>query len=171
MSELFLVRHGETDWNSAHRFLGWTDRPLNRRGRRQAVALTGVLSVWEFQRVVSSDLRRATETARLAGFEPAVDPAWRELDFGDLEGLVWDEIDPSTQRALVAFDGFVPPGGEPVAMFRERVIAAADGLGPGRHLVFTHGGVIRLLRRLCGAEGFPGYSELTRVDWGARRLL
>lgn len=170
MIELVLVRHGETDWNAEHRFQGWTDLPLNREGRRQAAALAVRLRDVSYHQVISSDLRRAIETATLAGFSPRPDPAWRELDFGRVEGLVWDQLDEETRAALIRFDGFVAPGGESTADFTTRVVASCDSLPEGRHLIFTHGGVIRLLRRLCRAEGFPALSEVTVIDWETRRL-
>lgn len=167
---VWLVRHGETDWNRERRLQGWSDVPLNRTGHEQASELGVRLGEHRFESVSSSDLSRAAETAIGAGLEPRLDAAWRELDFGLLEGLRWDELDEATQARLAAFDSFEAPGGESVANLRVRVVAALDGLSPGSHAVFTHGGVIRLVQRLCGGEGFPGHTQVIRVDWTHRRL-
>jgi 2,3-bisphosphoglycerate-dependent phosphoglycerate mutase len=149
---LWLIRHGATEWSDAGRLNGWTDLPLNERGRQQARSLADPLRTIRFDGAWSSDLVRSTETARLSFGEPVVDPRLRELDFGDLEGRRWEEIANELQRALLDFDGFEAPGGEPVAAFRERVMRFVDGLTPGNHAVFTHGGVIRLLLRATGSH-------------------
>ena len=146
-TRLWLVRHGETDWSAAGRLNGWCDVRLNQRGRDQARVVSGRLKRQHFITVWSSDLRRAAETARLAYGEPVVDARVRELDFGTLEGLTWGGLAKGVQDALVTFDDFEAPGGETIAMMRCRVLDLLGELGPGEHLVFTHGGVIRLLLR------------------------
>lgn len=163
-----LVRHGETPWNAERRFQGWTDVELNDAGRDQARRLGDALSGRSFDAVWSSDLIRATETARIAGYEAVADLRLRELDFGSLEGAVWDQLGPETQAALVIFDDFAAPGGESIEQLRQRVTGFLDALGPGRHLLFTHGGVIRLVARECGFDGFPGHAEVVEVDWTNR---
>jgi probable phosphoglycerate mutase len=100
--------------------------------------------------VWSSDLRRAVETARLVAGEPAIDARLRELDFGDLEGLKWDECARSQRDALRRFEGFIAPGGESVEQLRKRVHAFLTEIQMGIHLLVTHGGVIRLLMRERG---------------------
>ena len=82
----------------------------------------------------------------------------RAFDFGDLEGLRWDDLDNATRAGLLDFDGFVAPGGESVADFGARIDAFVDGLGPGHHLLITHGGVIRHLLRRAGSDSMvePG---------------
>jgi 2,3-bisphosphoglycerate-dependent phosphoglycerate mutase len=144
---LWLVRHGETDWSAAGRFNGWTDIPLNMQGRQQASSLARELNERRFVTVWSSDLCRATETARLADTEPVLDRRLRELDFGTLEGRTWAELPPRTRDALIDFDAFAAPGGESVVAMRDRVLEFVHALPAGDHLVFTHGGVIRLLSR------------------------
>ena len=149
-ARLWLVRHGETEWSVAGRLNGWRDVPLNERGRAQARGLSDRLRGHAFVGTWSSDLRRASETARLAFGEPTVDRRLRELDFGALEGLTWDELDEPTQDALISFDDFAAPGVESVPAFRARVTEFVGGLEAGDHLVVTHGGVIRLLLRDAG---------------------
>jgi len=169
--ELWLIRHGETDWNRDHRLQGWVDTPLNRTGRSQARQLAAVLSGRTFTGVWSSDLSRAVETARLAFGEPTQEKALRELDFGDLQGLDWNGLPPPIRSMMIAFDEFVAPGGESHQQMEDRVLQFLAGLTEGTHLVFTHGGVIRMLRRGCGDDRFPGSGEITRLDWTNRRQL
>ena len=171
MIELWLVRHGETDWNLKRLLQGWVDTPLNQTGRRQSQELAGCLRERSFVEVWSSDLLRAAETARLAYGEPTQEAALREIDFGDIQGWNWDDMPKEMRRRMIAFDGFVAPGGESHAQMQDRVVRFLNGLETGAHLVFTHGGVIRMLRRLCGDDRFPGSCELTRLDWTNRRAL
>lgn len=164
---LRLVRHGETADHAARRFLGWRDVPLSAEGRLHARALRERLADGDYAGVWSSDLRRAVETARLARGEPRRDPRLRELDFGELEGRRWEELDARTQAALAAFDGFAAPGGETTEAFRARVVAFFDELAPGDHLVFTHGGVIRLVTRRCtGEDVYVPPCGIVDVVWG-----
>lgn len=164
MVTLTLVRHGETEWTSLGRFLGWKDLPLSAVGRGQAAALRPKLAESTFAGVWSSDLIRAIETARLAWGEPTCDSRLRELDFAEIEGRTWDNLDLADQQALVSFDGFVAPGGESVASLGERVSKFVEELEPGEHLCFTHGGVIRLLTRQTGAERILLPGELTTIE-------
>ncbi|MGH2711640.1 MAG: histidine phosphatase family protein [Actinomycetota bacterium] len=159
----WLLRHGSTDFSEQGKFLGWTDQPLSPAGRAEAAALKEIVSRLSPDRVWSSDLVRAVETARLAATEPTVDPRLRELDFGDLEGLRWGELTPSLQKALVRFEGFEAPGGESVEELRERVHGFTEELGPGRHLLVTHGGVIRLMLRELGDTRTVGPGEIVEL--------
>lgn len=147
---LLLVRHGTTDRMDARRFNGWDDVPLNDRGRIEAVELQ--IAARDWVGVWSSDLARAHDTARLAGFAPIVDSRLRELNFGLLEGVSWDELDDATQWSLAEFDSFVAPNGESTADLRTRVESFVADLIEGDHLIFTHGGVIRLLLRAAGRD-------------------
>lgn len=168
---LWLVRHGETDWNADGRFQGWTDVPLNETGRAQAERLGRSLAGQEFDGVWSSDLVRAIETARIAIGEPSIDRRLRELDFGDLEGAVWDELDSEIRAGLKEFDSFRFPGGESAEAFVARVFDFLDDLDIGRHVVFAHGGVIRAIGRMCGSDGFPSHADVVKVDWTNRLSL
>lgn len=167
-----FVRHGQTDWNVDHRLLGWTDIPLNREGERQARLLGAAVEISRYTEVWSSDLGRAAETARLAGWEATPDARLREIDFGEIEGLTWGELDSELREGLSTFDGFVAPGGESVATFVERLSDFLDGLVAGSHMAVTHGGVIRAALRTCGEAGaFPGHGVIYTVDWSRRTVL
>jgi broad specificity phosphatase PhoE len=78
---IYIVRHGSTEWAEARRHTGRTDIPLNDVGRAQAAALAPILARHAFARVLTSPLRRARDTAELAGFPRAeVSPLLREVD-------------------------------------------------------------------------------------------
>ena len=165
---LWLVRHTRTNQADAGRFNGWEDVPLNEHGLIDASALDLPHRHWAG--IWSSDLVRASQTARLAGFNPILDPRLRELDFGSLEGLTWEELDGATQTLLVGFDDFAAPGGESVANFRARIRSFVTDLTLGDHLIFTHGGVIRLLLRAAGRSEHvpPGHRAEIEVAVGSK---
>jgi probable phosphoglycerate mutase len=169
--ELWLVRHGETPASLGRTLAGWADVPLTGRGEEQAAALRPTLADEPFASVWSSDLRRAVTTARLAWGEPRQDRRLREMSFGSLEGLPWETLDASIREGLARFEGFAAPGGETFGDLRTRVLSFLDELEAGRHLVFTHGGVVRLLSREVGADHFVPTGTLLVVDWDGRRLL
>ena len=169
--ELWLVRHGETPASLGRTLAGWADVPLTGRGEEQARALRPVLGGERFEGVWSSDLRRAVATARLARGEPRQDARLREMSFGSLEGQPWETLEARLQEGIARFEGFAAPGGESFDALRSRVLAFVDGLEPGRHLVFTHGGVVRLLSREVGEDHFVPTGTLLVVDWEDRRLV
>jgi probable phosphoglycerate mutase len=166
-TRLWLVRHGETAWSAAGRLNGWRDLSLSDRGRAQARALADRLRGRRFHAIWSSDLRRAIETARLAYGEPNVDRRLRELDFGALEGRTWQELDEPTRCALIDFEGFEASDGESVASMRSGVMSFVGDLEAGDHLVFTHGGVIRLLMRATGTDRSVSPGEFVVMPLGA----
>lgn len=94
---IYLVRHGETDWNELHRMQGRTDIPLNDRGRRQALCAGHVLSDVKLDAIYSSPLKRAFETASLIRGNRSMaiqkEPGLLEIDLGAWEGLTPLEID------------------------------------------------------------------------------
>jgi broad specificity phosphatase PhoE len=86
---LYIARHGETDWNALHRLQGWTDRPLNETGRRQAVALADTLKGIRLDAIYSSTLSRSRDTARtVAGSTMTVTSleGLRERNYGHFQG-------------------------------------------------------------------------------------
>jgi probable phosphoglycerate mutase len=95
----------------------------------------------------TSDLRRCQETAQLAGLQATADTRLRELDFGELEGAAWNQLSLTNRQSLTDFDQFVAPGGESVTQLKARVHAFLSDLDRGRHIIVTHGGVIRLICR------------------------
>ena len=165
------MRHGETPASRGRTLAGWADVPLTEHGEDQASALRPMLAGERFDGVWSSDLRRAVTTARLAWGEPRQDARLREMSFGSLEGQPWETLDPRAQEALARFEGFAAPGGETFEDLRARVLSFLEGLPAGRHLLFTHGGVVRLLSREVGEDRFVPTGTLLVLDWDSRRLL
>lgn len=171
MVRVWLVRHGETQWNAEHRFQGISDIALTDRGREQAAELATRIGQRRFDAVWSSDLVRAVETARIVFGEPRIDRRLRELDFGDIDGLTWSDLSDEVRDGLLEFRGFEAPNGEAVEHLHDRVEEFMDELESGDHVAVTHGGVVRMVSELCGLPAFPGHCEVTVVNWTNRRVL
>jgi broad specificity phosphatase PhoE len=167
---LFLVRHGETDWNAAGRWQGQTDVPLNERGRAQALAVAARLRAEGVRAIATSDLGRARGTAEIVGealgLEVAmVDPALRERAYGQWEGLTRGECEarfPEEWARHVTDPRTPPPGGEYTDALLARIVPAihraAERLASPAVLV-THGGVMRaFLSAALGAV--PGGAQV-----------
>ncbi|MGH8925707.1 MAG: histidine phosphatase family protein [Acidimicrobiia bacterium] len=160
---IWLVRHAETSWSASGRLNGWSDIALSDQGRIQAVALHKELAQAQPTQAWTSDLLRCRETAKLAGLKATADTRLRELDFGELEGATWSDLSPNHRQSLVEFDRFVAPGGESVTDLRERVHAFLSELESGRHVVVTHGGVIRLICRELGRDQQIGPGTVIKI--------
>jgi broad specificity phosphatase PhoE len=144
---LFLARHGETEWTVTRRHTGSTDVPLTDAGELQAVELGQLLTGVEPDRVLSSPMRRALDTARLAGFGDQVQQvdALREFDYGEYEGLTSDQIRARRPGWDLFRDGC--PGGETVEQVAARVKPLLDEIvTAGRRVIlFGHGHCLRIL--------------------------
>jgi probable phosphoglycerate mutase len=169
--EIWLVRHGETTCSRDGVLAGWMDVPLTANGVAQAEALRPLLADTAFDTVWSSDLQRAVQSALAAWGAPVTDPRLREINFGELEGKEWETLDPVHRQAISEFDGWRAPGGESLDEVRERLHSFLAELPPGRHLLFTHGGVIRLLTREVGRDGFVPTGTVLGIDWTHRDVL
>jgi 2,3-bisphosphoglycerate-dependent phosphoglycerate mutase len=152
VTTLFLVRHGETDWNAEGRLQGHTDRPLSDYGRRQAQQLAGELENEELEAIYSSDLARAHETAEIVGerlgLPVVLDPDLREKDWGTWEGLN------AVERDHVEFVG------ETTEAHEERILEALRRIaerhpGDRRVLVVTHGGSMRRVQTAALGMAMP----------------
>jgi broad specificity phosphatase PhoE len=145
--ELYLVRHGETEWSRARRHTGRTDLPLSPAGEAEAKALGRHLDGLAVDRVLSSPLTRAVSTARLAGFGDRVEltDALLEFDYGEYEGRTTAEIRATRPGWDLFRDGC--PGGETVedAAGRARALLAELAEPDGRVLLFSHGHLLRIL--------------------------
>jgi probable phosphoglycerate mutase len=169
---LYLARHGETTWNRQRRLAGWADVPLTDKGRQQASALGGLLEGESFDQLWSSDLQRAVDTARIAtGQEPRQDARLRELDFGQLDGQPWPQLEERWRLALTAYEGFQAPQGESLEQLDARLEDFLGHLPAGRHLLCAHGGVLRHLLRQVGEDRFMPNCALACVRWRPRREL
>lgn len=167
LQRLWLVRHGETQWNSEQRMCGHTDIPLAESGRAQAHWLAQRLQHEQISAIYSSDLSRAHETAAIIATKQAqavpvhISPAWRELAFGDWEGLTYTAIAEQFADQLGFFtdpEHVTPPGGESLAQALQRVQPALAALltpqpSQGGIVIVSHGGLLRAL--LCRILGLP----------------
>ncbi|HEV8424702.1 MAG TPA: histidine phosphatase family protein [Actinomycetes bacterium] len=145
--ELYLIRHGETEWSRARRHTGRTDLPLSPVGEAEARSLGAHLRGLEVDRVLSSPLTRALATAKLAGFGDLLQmsPALLEFDYGDYEGLTTSEIRAGRPGWDLFRDGC--PGGESVEAAAARARSLVEELagGSGRTMLFGHGHQLRIL--------------------------
>ena len=146
LPEIWLGRHGETEWTISRRHTGTTDVPLTEGGREQAKTLGEHFARVEFDLILSSPMSRALETARIAGLEPIVDERLTEWDYGEYEGLTTAEIKRERPDWDLWRDGC--PGGESAADVEARLepllgeLRARDG---GRIAIFGHGHCLRAL--------------------------
>ncbi len=143
--DLWLVRHGETEWSATGRHTSSTDLPLTAEGERKAAAVGRILAGKQFALVLASPLRRALETCRLAGYSAAIEPDLREWNYGAYEGLTTAQIQIQNPHWTI-WTG-TPPGGESaeeVAARADRVIARALTTG-GDVALFGHGHMLRVL--------------------------
>jgi broad specificity phosphatase PhoE len=166
---LWLIRHGETDWNVEGRLQGQRDIPINAIGRVQArrngTVLAGLLAAAGRDPVeldwVASPLSRARETMEILraamGLDPVgyrLDPRLLEISFGAWEGSTLSELkrsDPAGHAARKADKwGFVPPGGESYEMLSRRIAPWLAGLATDTVCV-AHGGITRVTRGLLEA--------------------
>ena len=146
-NDVWLIRHGETEWSRTGQHTGRTDLPLTDAGRRAAKSLAPVLARESFALVLTSPLTRARETCELTGFgdRARVDADLVEWDYGDYEGLTSVTIRARSPGWLLFRDG--APGGErpeDVSRRVDRVIDRARAAS-GNVLLFAHGHVLRSL--------------------------
>jgi broad specificity phosphatase PhoE len=146
-SELWLIRHAETEWSKAGRHTGLTDIPLTEEGRAHAATLPQRLGGQCFAAVFASPLQRARETAELAGLgdQAQVRDDLVEYDYGDYEGITTDEIRRARPGWYLWRDG-VPGGEQPddVGARADRIIAEALAVDGDVALV-AHGHVLRVV--------------------------
>ena len=146
-SQLVLIRHGETEWSRSGQHTGRTDIPLTEEGRRVAAPLRARLARYDFAAVYSSPLRRAVETAQIAGLgeRAQLRPELMEWDYGDYEGLVTAQIREREPGWTLWTHGV--PHGETAAQVAARVdrLLAEVRSASGPVALFAHGHVLRVL--------------------------
>ncbi|WP_214110086.1 histidine phosphatase family protein [Acrocarpospora catenulata] len=147
---IVCLRHGQTVWNVEHRFQGHTDIPLDEVGIAQAQRAASLLAALRPTMIVSSDLRRAHDTAlalgRLTGLPVQTDKELRERGGGAWEGLTREEIKAGWP---VEFENWEAPGGETVTHVASRVGTAVrrwatELAEDGLLVIASHGAAIRL---------------------------
>jgi probable phosphoglycerate mutase len=183
MTELIVIRHGETDWNRQHRFQGQIDVPLNATGLAQAERLAERLADEPIDVLVASDLQRAHSTAlalsrRRRAQAVHVEPLWREQSFGVLEGLdvptIRSQHAPLWDRYVRHEADYALPGGESNQHFSARVLRALQATlaahAGARIAVVTHGGVLDMLWRAARKLPLHGPRDCEIPNTGINRL-
>lgn len=132
--KLYLIRHGQTDWNIQGKIQGSHDIPLNETGRKQARMLAEGMDSRPVTKIFSSTLKRAVETAKMIGDRQKVDiylvPGLIEVEFGQWEGMTWQEIQAQYpaeyERWSINPVDVAPPGGETQMEVMTRVAGAVE---------------------------------------------
>ena len=181
VTEIVLIRHGETSWNTEGRIQGQLDIPLNESGLAQAVAVGRRLGKERLDAIYSSDLERAMQTAgaveRTGGREIRREPRLRERHFGALQGLTGEEAQDRQPGAWQAYKvrgaDHDLGGGESLAAFSRRVIGFVGEVlrthAGGRILLVSHGGVLDMAYRhatgmpLDAPRSFPIYNASVNI--------
>lgn len=165
MTELWLVRHGQTDWNIEKRLQGQQDTPLNAAGLEQAAALSVVLAEQRFSAIYSSDLSRARQTASMMAVQQGIplhlDIRLRERNFGSWEGFTFNEVRERFPEEVVKRESnpihYAPPGGESLAQVARRMhsiaLEIAESCPAGKVLIVSHGASLASL--ICQARCAP----------------
>jgi probable phosphoglycerate mutase len=170
-NELWLVRHGATEWTATRRHTGRTDLPLTDEGRSDAAALYKPLDRQAFAAAFTSPLVRARDTARLAGFADAqVLDDLREWDYGDCEGLTTATLREETPGWSVWTSPI--PAGEQLADVAARARRVLDRCTPveGRVVLFAHAHVLRVLAA-CALDLDPSAGRVLALDAGSISVI
>ncbi|HZW11622.1 MAG TPA: histidine phosphatase family protein [Noviherbaspirillum sp.] len=193
MTEILLIRHGETAWNAVKRLQGHIDVPLNEEGERQAAALGCALLNEPLDAVISSDLQRARQTAHeiaaLRGMTVQTDSGLRERCYGAFEGLLYSEIQGRYPDAYAAWqsrdiDARFPEGerkAETLREFSERVVSTITRLVSDakyrKVALVAHGGVLECAYRAAKGLGFSHKRDfdifnasINRFRWDGQAL-
>ena len=145
--QIWLVRHGETEWAREGRHTGRTDLPLTAQGRQEARAVGSILGGREFELVLVSPLRRAVETSGIAGYAGValLEPDCMEWDYGELNGKTRAEVRAWLGQDWNIWKGPVPGGETPedVADRARRVLRGLDAVD-GDAAIFAHGHFLRI---------------------------
>ena len=165
MTQILLLRHGESEWNAAGRWQGWADIPLSATGRLQAAEAAKRLATVGLTTVVASDLGRTTDTASIIAGILHIAPihtesGLREFNVGEWSGHTRPEIEERWPGQLALWsEGALhqTPGGETRQAFLDRIVGALLRMGVEYrdHTVLgvTHGGVIGALQRALDPDG------------------
>jgi probable phosphoglycerate mutase len=171
LGDIWLIRHGETEWSASGKHTGRTDIPLTDAGRERAVRVGKFLAGHSFAAVCTSPMRRARDTARLAGFEDAtVDDDLLEWDYGAYEGRTTADIRASQPDWSV----WTSPmkNGESLAELGERARRAMQSAvaAGGDVAIFSHGHFLRVLAATWAGLS-PSCGMVLRLDTGAVSIL
>ncbi|MCM2251018.1 MAG: histidine phosphatase family protein [Ramlibacter sp.] len=182
MTELILLRHGETDWNRELRFQGHVDVALNDIGQEQARRLARRLAGETAHRLFASDLLRAQQTAQPIGLQLGLasthDAALREQSFGRVDGMKVDDIKAQHPQAwedwLRFEEDYRMPEGESTRQFHARVMDAIARMVAAHRgqtlVVVTHGGVLDMVYRTARSLGLNGPRQSEIPNAGLNRV-
>lgn len=186
MTEILLIRHGETAWNAIKRLQGHLDIPLNAEGTRQAKALAAALQNEKLDAIISSDLQRAVQTAgeiaRLQGLSTRIDAGLRERCFGGFEGELYSELPHKFPQEYAAWrahdpDAEFPPGenrGETIRIFHARVMSHiqhyARQFSGKKIAIVAHGGVLECAYRAAKKLPLSAPREVTIYNASINRF-
>ncbi|MBI4216198.1 MAG: histidine phosphatase family protein [Chloroflexi bacterium] len=172
MTRLFLVRHGETEWNQNGRFHGHSDIALSDKGREQAELLRDRLASQKLAAIYSSDLMRAYETAVILaaphGLSVEARRELREVSFGEIEGLTFKQVQEryaEVQRAWFRSTEAAPPGGESLIDLSRRVWPFLKELKVG-----PEDKVLIVAHRVVLSTIISFYLETKLEHWGRMRM-
>jgi broad specificity phosphatase PhoE len=154
-TKVYLIRHGETEWNKKRRYLGHTDIGLNSNGRLQAKRVRNILCGEPIHKVYASDLKRAVHFSRLIFKDIAAEtmPQLREINFGVFEGMTYKEIIKKYAKIynkwlLSPFEAIIPDG-DKLKDFRKKILKTYKKLvlqNSGKTIaIVTHAGPIRMI--------------------------
>jgi probable phosphoglycerate mutase len=186
VTEILLIRHGETTWNASRRLQGHIDIPLSPVGERQAAALGRGLIGEPLDAVFSSDLQRAQQTAEAIaaprGMSVQFDPALRERCYGAFEGMLHAEVGEQYPTAYAAWqerdiDARFPAGeriAETLREFSQRCVEAIARAVRGKNYrkvaLVTHGGVLECAYRAAQGRGYEHVRDFEIFNAGVNRF-
>ena len=174
--QLFLLRHGETEWSLSGAHTGRTDLPLTERGQQRAQAIGTYLNARPFAAIMTSPMLRARETCRLAGYSDSakIEENLREWDYGDYEGRSTPDIRKDRPGWNLWEDGV--PNGETVEQVADRArrvinkaLFEAKNAG-GDCALFAHGHILRILTA-CWLTLPPNAGRLFALDTATVSIL
>ena len=162
--KLYVIRHGESETNKAHRWTGWLDVSLTEKGKQDALFARSILENVKFDKIYTSDLNRAIQTAEIAlpgcGYETT--PLIREMNVGNIAGKSSDALTPEMRRRIPE-EGYAHLGGESQEQFGSRIrkfMASLEALDCENVAVFSHAGCLkRMLSEVVGTL-LPGKNVL-----------
>lgn len=156
MTQLYFIRHGETDWNATGKYQGWSDVPLSEQGRKQAECLGKRFESVPLDVIYSSPLKRAYDTAKAVADKKAMtiipDEHFKEINFGDWEGLTAHQLKELYGEKFQYFldhpEDAEFPGEGSFSLVMERIKIGLDTVleeNQGKNImIVSHGGLIRL---------------------------
>ena len=168
---IYLIRHGQTDWNVERRIQGQTDIPLNENGKKQVEEISEKIAKLKIDKIFSSDLSRARETAeiinRKIGAKIVYDKRLREVNYGEYEGI---KVDKFTDKEWEIFNEFPEKiNGESRKQVYDRVKNFIKEINEDENtLIVTHGGSLRMMLYYTNnKDNFDkeSYDKFTKDFW------